>query len=401
MPDDYARWREQSTAVLTAMRANVPVLLLGVPGIAKTAFLKAVTQALGWDLYVFMGSIRQPSDIIGYLAPDLERGVTRELPLEWAKRIGENAERGRTTVVFLEELTTVFPAMQAAQLRFVHERRVGECYLGDSTRIVAAANPPEMAPGGFQLSPPMANRLVHLQWAEDVDYWADKMLEDFASDGISVAFDEAQATGEARNRWKALIHAYVKEHRRQHLVAMPTDKEGNVDEEKASGPWPSERSWYEYLLPCLSWLDAAQGLSRQLRESVQERLAVGSVGAVGAEFLLWAQALDLTSAQDMLRKGDKYRVPDRQDRAYAELANLAIFVGNQDPIPDKVWMSAWAVFAAAAKQGKAATAAAAARSLAAKATPQLPPVYEEIAAFRPLLEAAKLIPKMDEAELEL
>ncbi len=398
MRDEYIKWEEQTTAALTAMRANVPVLLLGVPGIAKTAFLKAATEALGWDLYVFMGSIRQPSDIIGYLAPDMERRVTLELPLEWAWRIGERATQGHTTVMFLEELTTVFPAMQAAQLRFVHERRVGDCHLGDSTRIVAAANPPEMAPGGFQLAPPMANRMVHLQWVADPMHWADNMLLDFPAPSLPV-FDEAKAK-EARDRWKALIHAYIKGHRQEHLVAMPQDSEGRVDEEKASGPWASERSWYEYLLPCLAWLDAAQGLSKRLYESVRERLATGSIGAVGAEFLLWADNLDLTSAEDMLRQGSKYVVPDRQDKAYAELANLAIWVSNRDITPE-VWKGAWAVFAAAAEQGKAAMAAAAVKSLAAQATPALPPVYEEIKAFRPLLEAAKLIPRSDEMILEL
>jgi len=289
--------------------------------------------------------------------------------------------------------------MQAAQLRFVHERCVGECHLGDSTRIVAAANPPEMAPGGFQLSPPMANRLLHLDWVADPMHWADNMLLDFPAPSLP-SFDEAKA-GEARDRWKALIHAYVKGHRQEHLVAMPTDSEGRVDEDKASGPWASERSWYEYLLPCLAWLDAARGLSKRMHESVRERLAVGSVGAVGAEFLLWADNLDLTSAEDMLRQGARYVVPDRQDKAYAELANLSITVSGYDPIPPKIWEAAWRVFAAAAAQGKAATAAAAVKSLASKARPDLPPVYEEIQAFRPLLEAAKLIPRLDDEALEL
>jgi hypothetical protein len=83
------------------------------------------------------------------------------------------------------------------------------------------------------------------------------------------------------------------------------------------------------------------------------------------------------------------------------LTNLALTVSNMDPIPPKVWEAAWRVFQAAAEQGKAATAAAAVRSLASKATPALPPVYEQIAAFRPLLEAAKLIPRLDDAALEL
>lgn len=399
MRDEYSKWEEQTLAVLTAMRANVPVLILGVPGIAKTAFLKAATKALGWDLYTFMGSIRQPSDIIGYLAPDLERRVTLELPLEWALLIGERARRDIVTAVFLEELTTVFPAMQAAQLRFVHERKVGECDLGDSTRILGAANPPEMAPGGFQLSPPMANRLLHLGWASDPVYWADNMLLDFPAPQLP-AFDEVKARA-ARNHWKGLVHAYIKGYRQEHLVAMPVDSEGRVDEEKASGPWPSQRTWYEYLLPCLSWLDGAVGISKRLYESVRERLAVGSIGAVGAEFLLWADNLDLTSAEDMMKQGLKYVVPDRQDKAYAELTNLALTVSNMDPIPPKVWEAAWRVFQAAAEQGKAATAAAVVWSLASKATPALPPVYEQIAALRPLLEAAKLIPRFDDVALEL
>lgn len=397
MRDEYSIWNEQTMALQVALKANVPALLLGVPGIAKTAFIKAVTKAWGWDIYVFLGSIRQPSDIIGYLAPDLERRVTLELPLEWARLIGERAQKGVTTVVFLEELTTVFPAMQAAQLRFVHERKVGECELGESTRIVAAANPPEMAPGGFQLSPPMANRLLHLQWVADPVHWADNMLLDFPAPSLP-AFDEAKVK-KARNRWKGLIHAYVKGHRQEHLVAMPVDSEGRVDEDKASGPWASERTWYEYLLPCLSWLDGAVGVSRRVHESVRERLAVGSIGAVGAEFLLWADNLDLTSAEDMMKQGAKYVVPDRQDKAYAELTNLALTVANMDPIPPKVWEAAWRVFEAAAKQGKAATAAAAVRSLASRATNQLPPIYEQIEAFAPLLVAAKLMPSMDDAAL--
>ena len=396
---EYSIWQEQTLAVMTAMQANVPALILGVPGIAKTAFLKAATKALGWDLYVFMGSIRQPSDIIGYLAPDLERRVTLELPLEWARSISDRATEGHVTVVFLEELTTVFPAMQAAQLRFVHERCVGDCYLGDSTRIVAAANPPEMAPGGFQLSPPMANRLLHLGWQEDAAHWADNMLLDFPAP-VLPTFDAAKAA-ESRERWKGLIYAYIMGYRRQHLVVMPVDREGRVDEEKASGPWASERSWYEYLLPCLSWLDAVRGISKQLYESVRERLAVGSIGAVGAEFLLWADNLDLTSAEDMLKQGSKYMVPDRQDRAYVELANLAIYVSGKKITP-KIWVSAWNVFAAAADQGKTGTAAAAARSLASKARADLPPVYEQIARFQPLLERAKMIPKLDDdAAMEL
>src|SRR5690606_42151951 len=39
--------------------------------------------------------------------------------------------------------------------------------LPPAVRIVAAANPPSSAADGWHLSPPLANRFVHLHWTHD------------------------------------------------------------------------------------------------------------------------------------------------------------------------------------------------------------------------------------------
>jgi hypothetical protein len=44
------------------------------------------------------------------------------------------------------------------------ERTVGDLTLPDEVAIVAAANPPEQAADGWDLSAPLANRLCHLTW---------------------------------------------------------------------------------------------------------------------------------------------------------------------------------------------------------------------------------------------
>ncbi|MFN7162019.1 MAG: hypothetical protein ACK4NB_03065, partial [Fimbriimonadales bacterium] len=54
--------------------------------------------------------------------------------------------------------------MQAALLRLVLERKVGLNALPSEVRIVAAANPPEIAASGWELSPPLANRFIHIHW---------------------------------------------------------------------------------------------------------------------------------------------------------------------------------------------------------------------------------------------
>ena len=44
------------------------------------------------------------------------------------------------------------------------ERMVGRTKLPDAVRIVAAANPPDRAAGGVDLTPPMANRFLHIDF---------------------------------------------------------------------------------------------------------------------------------------------------------------------------------------------------------------------------------------------
>lgn len=56
--------------------------------------------------------------------------------------------------LFLDELSTAPPAVQAAMLGVALERRVGDLVLPRAVQVVAAANPPERAADGWDLSPP-------------------------------------------------------------------------------------------------------------------------------------------------------------------------------------------------------------------------------------------------------
>ena len=114
-----------------------------------------------------IASVHEPSDFSGLpvVGDDpAEQGVPMAPP-DWAVRL-VRAGRG---LLFLDELSTAPPAVQAALLRLVLERRVGALRLPPGVRIVAAANPRSSAADGWELSPPLANRFVHLQWTHDHD----------------------------------------------------------------------------------------------------------------------------------------------------------------------------------------------------------------------------------------
>jgi MoxR-like ATPase len=152
-----------STALVTVLqaagRAGVAVCPWGDPGIGKSALIHAAASADDVPSETVIGSLREPSDSAG-LPVVGDDGVRMEPPA-WAKRLKE-AGAG---FLFLDELSTATPAVQAAMLGVALERRVGELQLPRGVRIVAAANPPERAAGGWDLSPPLANRFLHVAYS--------------------------------------------------------------------------------------------------------------------------------------------------------------------------------------------------------------------------------------------
>src|SRR5581483_4951918 len=148
-------------ALGVAVAARGPVLLWGAPGTGKTSAIRAMAEVMGLPCEPVIASIRAPSDFAGL--PIVVGGEVRFAPPAWARRLAE-AGRG---LLFLDELSTAPPAVQAALLRVVLERVVGDLELPAEVAVVAAANPPEQAADGWDLSAPLANRLCHLSW--DVD----------------------------------------------------------------------------------------------------------------------------------------------------------------------------------------------------------------------------------------
>ncbi|MGW9210893.1 AAA family ATPase [Embleya sp. NPDC055664] len=323
----------QLEALTLAVAADLPVLLWGEPGIGKTAALTRLADTLDLPLTTVIASVHEPSDFSGLpiVGDDPATNGVPMAPPEWAVRL-VRAGRG---LLFLDELSTAPPAVQAALLRLVLERRVGALQLPPGIRIVAAANPRGSAADGWELSPPMANRFVHLQWVHDHDVvvrglggtWPHATLPvlDPTRLAEAVAFARRAVCGLLATRPK-LVHL------------LPTT------ETRRGGAWPSPRSW-DMTVSLIAFATAA-GSSRD----VLSLLVRGTVGdGPGLELLAALDRMDLPDPEDLLADPTRAILPERGDLRQAVLDGVVEAVRNR---PDKPrWDAAWAILVRALDTG--------------------------------------------------
>lgn len=271
-----------------AIDANQPVLIMGAPGTAKTATLEAIAAQRGAHLEVVIASAQDPTTILGIPMPSEDRKRTEPTMPGWAQRINDAHAAGQPTILFLDELTTVPPMVAAPLLGVVQSKRADGWTLPADTRIVAAANPPDLAVGGWALEPAMANRWVHIDWpAPTVEWvlWAAAQPSpalQLLSDYIDAAPDE--------------------------LLRVPSNLA------QRSGAWPSPRSWHRAAM----LIDQAGG-----DPSVAE-YAVGKSAA--RTFASWAATRDVPSVDDLLSGARP--LPERTDALRTSLGALVAAVND-------------------------------------------------------------------------
>ena len=351
-----------------AIQAGVPVIEWGEPGIGKTERNKATARTLGRKLVTVILSIREPSDL-GGLPIIQDDGTVKLAAPHWTKGLKDG------DIVFFDEASTAPPAMQAAALRVVCERIVGDTAL-PNVSFVLAANPPECAAGGFDLSAPMANRMCHLQAPLVAAEWAEGILSGFPD----------QPTAQLPKDWekeihqaRALVSSFI-HHRPALLHALPKQ------EDQRGQAWPSPRSW-DYATRLLA---AAASIGHDSTSSVVSELLSGMVGAgVAIEFINYMRELDLPDPEDLLEHPENLK-KERADRVFAALnAVVAAVIGKPEV---KRWNAAWKVVARTVDLHLQDVGATAARALI-RAKPQgakIEAIGPEIKKFQPILVAAGL-----------
>lgn len=302
-----------------AAAADQPVILWGSPGTGKTAIIGAIAKRRGAILETLIGSTLDPTDVGGHLVPTAS-GEVRVSPPPWARRIRQALDQGRPAWLFLDELSCAPSAVQAAMLRIVHERYVGEldirgCY------VIAAANPSESAADGGWLSRPMAGRMTHIDFKVDSAAWAA---------GELAGWGKARSYGHARAA--ALVSAYISAHPQALLDEAPKGDRGAA----------SPRTWSALAALMGSLLDSGRADTPQTAAIRVGHLGGGTVGDGSfSAFAAYAGTLELPDPEDVL--AGRAALPTRGDRIAATLAAVVAAATREHQDQDARIQAAWSV----------------------------------------------------------
>jgi len=298
-----ASYTVASQVVDAGIAANVPVLLVGPPGVGKSALVEEVAARRKMPCHVLLGSTLDPTDVGGL--PVVLNGKLNRIPLSAIRACAE--EPG---VLFLDELSACTPAVESALLRLVYERIAGDVRLHPESRIVCAANPSDQAPGAHDLAAAMVGRVTTVGVSPTVDEIRHYFREILPTRGSSAALTDL-----ARDFAATTAHE-------TRLI--------EIDPPSASvtsgAPWGAPRSWERGL----------RGSAASSDPTAQYALLAGAVGERCATSFLAIREMRkyLPTAEEICQNPESASVPSEPDKQIAALGLL-------DSVARKESWAAW------------------------------------------------------------
>jgi hypothetical protein len=158
-------------AIRKAFKKQRPLFLWGPPGIGKSDIIHQLGAEMEAHVIDIRLSLWEPTDIKGIPYFDSNSGTMvwgspSELPTE------EMASKFPHVILFLDEMNSAAPSVQAAAYQLILNRRVGQYKLPDNVLIVAAGNREADKGVTYRMPAPLANRFVHLEMRVDFEDWA-------------------------------------------------------------------------------------------------------------------------------------------------------------------------------------------------------------------------------------
>lgn len=304
-------------------RWGLPMLLWGEPGVAKSCIVEETCLRYGLPVETLSPGERGEG-AFGVVPVPIGSGaetVLRYPRPDWTEKF-DNAGG----VVFVDEMTTAPPALQAPLLGLLLAKRLGGFTFGPRVRVLGAANPPELAAGGFDLASSVANRVGHLHWpAPSVEEHSAYMLRgdvgkgDEAETQFDAEAEEARVEKQWPDPWAKARGLEVAFLMRRPALKNQCPPAGDP---KASRGWPSDRSWE----------NAARAFAsaevHRLSETEREEFAASFIGEGAAgEFFGFAQDQDLADPAKVLDGKEHFTHSSaRIDRTAALLAGCTALV---------------------------------------------------------------------------
>jgi len=155
-----------TTIVGRLIEQRLPVFIWGAPGIGKSSIVKQIAVEKDLAFLDLRLSLLDPTDLKGipFFNAETKEGI-------WAKPSFLPSDPQSKGILFLDEINTAPPAVQASAYQLILDRQVGEYLLPEGWSIVAAGNRENDRGVVYKMPPPLANRFVHFEMEVDFDEW--------------------------------------------------------------------------------------------------------------------------------------------------------------------------------------------------------------------------------------
>ncbi len=296
-------FQDVKQTVIDLIPTKKPILILGAPGVGKSALCREVATELSFDSFIdIRGTTLRPPDLRGLMYLDEKNGekTARFAPMSLLPRSGRH-------LILFDELPTCSQEVQAALYQLLLDRKLGEYIVPDETVILAAGNRQEHRAGASRILTPLATRFITtLSLTSDLKNWL---------------------------QW-AIPYGILPE-----IVAFlhlnPTAI-NNFDPKIKADAYASERSWE----------NASDVLNRITGDRLRETLA-GSIGSIAGEsFYAFLQIYaTICKIPDIIDNPTNYPVPSDPAQLYsvtsalsyaAEKCNLTAILQYANRLPSEL-----------------------------------------------------------------
>lgn len=276
----YQDAKKTITKIISKYRQ--PVLLLGSPGIGKSAMCKEIAIELQFDSFVdIRGTTLRPPDLRGLMYLNSMKNGEKEAkfaPMSLLPRSGKH-------LILFDELPTCSMEVQAALYQLLLDRQLGEYKVPEETVILAAGNRQEDRAGASRILTPLATRFITtLNLTSDLDNW--------------------------------LLWAIPKGIRPEIIAFLQLSPNAlnNFDPKSHDNSYTCERSWENasHILDCIT------------DDSLRETL-IGTIGTIAGESFSAFLAIyaNICKIPAILTNPDTHIIPTTPDQLYSVSAALS------------------------------------------------------------------------------
>lgn len=265
--------------IRSCIELQIPFFMTGPVGAGKSQSAFQVTEALKIDFTDVRLSQMDPTDIKGFPSPDAAKNLMRWLPADFLPRKGKG-------LLFLDELNSAPPSVQAAAYQLVLDRRVGSYTLPPGWVVGAAGNRDIDRAIVNKVSSALNNRFLHIEFEVDLG----DFVAHAAKNGVSVSTI-------AFLRFKSdLLHSFDAT---QNPKAFPTPR---------------------------SWFTADKIVRAKLPSADEHSMLVGAIGNGAAiEYTAFMRVIkDLPSVDEIALAPDTTKVPDSPATLFALTTSLSM-----------------------------------------------------------------------------